>query len=99
MVRRDRRGRPPADTRGLARRRDRLDDRPWPHQAPAQGVATAQSGCERCQHRGHILMTANRLTFGKLSRVNLARCRRWHPGGLAEWSPSDWAVAMAGEAG
>lgn len=39
------------------------------------------------------------LTFDELRRVNLARCRRWHPGGVADWSLSDWAVAMAGEAG
>ncbi len=40
-----------------------------------------------------------RLTFAKLTRVNYARCKRWHPRGLDEWSPSDWAVAMVGEAG
>lgn len=34
-----------------------------------------------------------------ISAINLARCNRWHPGGLDEWSVSDWAVAMAGEAG
>jgi NTP pyrophosphatase (non-canonical NTP hydrolase) len=37
--------------------------------------------------------------FAHVSRINLERCQHWHPGGLNEWSPADWAVAMAGEAG
>ena len=39
------------------------------------------------------------LTFRHLRETNLRRCNRWHPGGIEEWSLSDWAVAMAGEAG
>ncbi|HEX9768481.1 MAG TPA: MazG-like family protein [Kiloniellales bacterium] len=39
------------------------------------------------------------LTFSDLRRANLARVKRWHPGGLADWSLADWACAMAGEAG
>lgn len=39
------------------------------------------------------------LTFRQLRKVSLERCARWHPTGLSEWSLSDWAVAMAGEAG
>lgn len=39
------------------------------------------------------------LTFQALRAANLARCGRWHRGGLDEWSLSDWAVAMAGECG
>ena len=35
----------------------------------------------------------------EISRLNLARCLRWHPAGLASWSLSDWAVALAGEVG
>jgi NTP pyrophosphatase (non-canonical NTP hydrolase) len=35
----------------------------------------------------------------EFSRVNLARCLRWHPQGLSSWSLSDWAVALAGEVG
>lgn len=38
-------------------------------------------------------------TFEKVSEVNLERCKAWHPKGLAEWSPTDWGCAMAGEAG
>jgi NTP pyrophosphatase (non-canonical NTP hydrolase) len=34
-----------------------------------------------------------------ISRINLTRCLRWHPQGLNSWSLSDWAVALAGEAG
>lgn len=40
------------------------------------------------------------LTFKKLAAVNYARCRRWHKSeDLSDWSISDWACAMAGEAG
>jgi NTP pyrophosphatase (non-canonical NTP hydrolase) len=39
------------------------------------------------------------LTFAQLRSANFARCVRWHPRGLEEWSAADWAVAMAGEAG
>ncbi|MFN4283473.1 MAG: MazG-like family protein [Alphaproteobacteria bacterium] len=39
------------------------------------------------------------LSFADLRAANLTRCKRWHPGGLADWSLSDWAVALQGEAG
>lgn len=39
------------------------------------------------------------LTFGDVSKVNLARAVRWHEGSLAQWSALEWAGAMAGEAG
>ena len=35
----------------------------------------------------------------RISEINLTRCSRWHPDGLRSWSPSDWAVALAGEVG
>lgn len=31
--------------------------------------------------------------------TNVSRCLKWHPGGIEEWSPLEWAGAMAGEAG
>jgi NTP pyrophosphatase (non-canonical NTP hydrolase) len=34
-----------------------------------------------------------------LQQTNVERAGRWHPKGLAEWSPLEWAGAMAGEAG
>lgn len=37
--------------------------------------------------------------LGVISAINLSRALRWHKGGLEEWSISDWACAMAGEAG
>ncbi len=40
-----------------------------------------------------------RLTFDHLREVSSRRVLRWHKGGLDEWSLSDWAVAMMGEAG
>jgi NTP pyrophosphatase (non-canonical NTP hydrolase) len=42
---------------------------------------------------------SNDLTFQALRAVNVARSTRWHPGGIDDWTVSDWAVAMAGEAG
>ena len=42
------------------------------------------------------------LSFDALRRVNVARCRRWHPGfssGADAWSGADWSNAMCGEAG
>lgn len=39
------------------------------------------------------------LTFEEVHRACLQRSLRWHPGGLEEWSVSDWAVATAGEGG
>ena len=42
---------------------------------------------------------SEKLTFDDLKNANLSRAARWHRGGLNEWSISDWAVAMAGEAG
>jgi NTP pyrophosphatase (non-canonical NTP hydrolase) len=39
------------------------------------------------------------LTFAHVSATNLERSLLWHKGGLEEWSVSDWACAMAGEAG
>lgn len=39
------------------------------------------------------------LTFRDLRLVNEMRCKRWHPGGVEDWSLSDWATAMVGEAG
>jgi len=44
-------------------------------------------------------MSNEKLTFQQVSKVNLERAHEWHKGGLEEWSISDWAVAMAGEAG
>jgi NTP pyrophosphatase (non-canonical NTP hydrolase) len=36
----------------------------------------------------------------ELQRLNVERAKRWHThGGLGEWSPLEWAGAMAGEAG
>ena len=39
------------------------------------------------------------MDINTLFETNIARCERWHPGGLDEWSPLEWAGAMAGEAG
>lgn len=39
------------------------------------------------------------LTFRQLAEINLERCLIWHKDGLEDWSVSDWACAMAGEAG
>jgi NTP pyrophosphatase (non-canonical NTP hydrolase) len=39
------------------------------------------------------------LTFDEVLDQSIARAKRWHPGGLADWSALEWAGAMAGEAG
>lgn len=40
------------------------------------------------------------LTFNYFSIKNKMRSDRWHGGnGIMDWSPSEWGVAMAGEAG
>lgn len=41
----------------------------------------------------------NPLRFATLREANLSRCAKWHPGGLAEWSLSDWFTATMGELG
>lgn len=35
----------------------------------------------------------------KLQAISTARCNRWHPGGISDWSLSDWGVALGGEVG
>lgn len=39
------------------------------------------------------------LTFNAFRRANVARCVKWHPEGIASWSPSDWLTAVTGELG
>lgn len=40
------------------------------------------------------------MTFEKFSRVNLERCKAWHPGFPNDaWTGADWSNAMCGEAG
>jgi len=42
---------------------------------------------------------AKPLTFADLRAANLARCARWHPGGVEDWSLADWSAAVTGEWG
>ena len=39
------------------------------------------------------------LTFNAFRAANVARCTKWHPQGIASWSPSDWLTAVTGELG
>lgn len=39
------------------------------------------------------------LTFDAFRAANKARCIKWHPEGIASWSPSDWLTAVTGELG
>ena len=39
------------------------------------------------------------LTFDAFRKANVARCLKWHPAGIASWSPSDWLTAVTGELG
>ncbi len=40
-----------------------------------------------------------RLSFADLRAANVARCAKWHPGGISDWSLSDWMTATCGELG
>lgn len=42
---------------------------------------------------------AEPLTFDAFRAANVARCIKWHPQGIASWSPSDWLTAVTGELG
>jgi NTP pyrophosphatase (non-canonical NTP hydrolase) len=39
------------------------------------------------------------MSFQGLREASASRVARWHKGGLEEWSVTDWATAMMGEAG
>lgn len=39
------------------------------------------------------------LTFARFRTANTERCQRWHHGGVAGWSVTDWSNAAAGEMG
>lgn len=39
------------------------------------------------------------LDIDEVSQISVKRALRWHVNGLADWSPLEWAGAMAGEAG
>jgi NTP pyrophosphatase (non-canonical NTP hydrolase) len=38
------------------------------------------------------------MELSEISKINRARCERWHAGG-EEWTAADWGVALGGEAG
>ena len=57
---------------------------------------------ESLDHLTRLAMVVSKhqsLSFRTVSKVNYERALLWHKGGLEEWTVSDWAVAMAGEAG
>lgn len=39
------------------------------------------------------------MTLNEIFDLNIKRCNRWHPNGIQDWSPLEWAGAMTGEAG
>jgi hypothetical protein len=39
------------------------------------------------------------ISLAKIQLTSVSRASRWHPGGLEDWTPLEWAGAMAGEAG
>ncbi len=39
------------------------------------------------------------MEFSYFASVNIARATRWHKGGISEWEPQMWGLAMCGEAG
>lgn len=44
-------------------------------------------------------MSKKTLTLATITEANLARCKRWHPGGIDDWSPERWMTATTGELG
>lgn len=44
-------------------------------------------------------MSEGTLTLQQIFETNVERCKKWHPGGIEEWSPLEWAGAMCGESG
>lgn len=44
-------------------------------------------------------MPSSNLTFAHFRFTNTERCKRWHDGGVAGWSVTDWSNAAAGEMG
>lgn len=47
----------------------------------------------------HTGEAVRELTFDAFRQANVARCVKWHPEGIASWSPSDWLTAVTGELG
>ena len=39
------------------------------------------------------------LTFEEVTVANVARCNRWHKGGISDWTPERWMTATIGELG
>jgi NTP pyrophosphatase (non-canonical NTP hydrolase) len=62
-----------------------------------RGHASARPAAARPDTKEEVMLTT--LTFDEVTAANVARCDRWHKGGLQDWTVADWAVAMAGEAG
>lgn len=44
-------------------------------------------------------MPKEELTFSRVTEINLARCNRWHKGGISDWTPERWMTATVGELG
>lgn len=53
--------------------------------------------CYNCIQQHHC--SGEDLDFSTLQDTNLQRATRWHQNGIEDWSPLEWAGAMAGEAG
>lgn len=48
---------------------------------------------------GNSTIVTKELSFADVSATNLERCNAWHPGGIEDWTPTDWACALTGELG
>ncbi|MFY0638688.1 hypothetical protein [Maricaulis maris] len=64
----------------------REPDDPFNDQCPVDDVSRKYHSCLQRE-------------MALLRSVNLLRCEQWHPGGVDDWSVSEWAVAMLGELG
>lgn len=67
-----------------------------------RAVATAENAPQEAGvalDTWHTLASKSPLTFDAFRAANVARCVKWHPAGIASWSPSDWLTAVTGELG
>jgi len=78
----------------------------WANEEPSPDprMAIHRIGChiidqENCELRADLAKAKAALTFTEFREANVKRCIKWHPQGIASWSPSDWLTAVTGELG
>lgn len=62
-----------------------------------EAILTAIAEAETEDSR--LVQAVRGIRFEGLRMANESRCRRWHPGGISDWTPERWFTATAGELG